>query len=254
METSLGTHFDAYPRRTRVMMYLVRHVLYGTLTLEGADHIAEARDHGAIIACSHRTDQDMVAAGCALMPHVSMSVATMSVNFQRPLERNFLRLLGDTDTVLPISYHRRDDGRAVPHRLDPRDYARMCRVLDEGRSIFVAAHNPSRDINLPVRAGKAAAYLALRSGAPIIPTSVEFSPSSRAIGRTTVRALGRALVVPPDVRVACGEPFTLDITPSRRITRGDDELRFGDLRNLRLGGEEILSRIHSLSQHTDNIF
>lgn len=237
-----------YPRRTRAILGMVRHALYGQITLEGAENLALARTGGAVIACSHRTDQDMVAAACALAPQVEMGVATMSVNFERPLERSFFWLAGGDQVLHPVSYRTGADSQAIPRRLTPRDYSPMCRSIAAGKSIMVAAHNPSRTGQLPLRAGRAAPYLALRSSAPVIPVSVEFRGQRGQLGGTTPLALGRALLGHPDIRIACGEPFILTPAPSRRILRGNHELTFSDLARIRQGGDEIMQRIRDISR------
>lgn len=157
-----------------------------------------------IVAISHKTGLDVPIVVKALGDKLDLAISDQSthhgpVNVKDPTTIS-VKLLGEGNFP-PISYVQ--DGAEKRPIFNPSDADEMIKVMQQGKSIVVAAHNPSdkvavQDINSDdVNPGYMAAMLSQLTGAEILPVLVDIDEQGQGM-------LGRK-----DARVFVGKPYTL---------------------------------------------
>ncbi len=156
-----------------------------------------------IFAVSHKTGWDTSVAIKALGDWFNLAIADQSTHHTLGREANMLMLLkaAGSENFIPISYEWVN--KAKKPIFNPSDVNPMVDAMESGKSIIMAAHNPSdeierQDIN-KVNPGYGAALLAHLTGAQIIPVSVEVSEPDQ---------LGRK-----NASVLVGDPYDLGYNP-----------------------------------------
>jgi hypothetical protein len=149
----------------------------------------------AIFVSTHRTESDMGLAIRTIGEHVPLIITDISTHdsFKGDVadKATYIarKILGGNGSFLPISFERNGDEKK-PIAFNPADFTAMASAMGEtGKNILIAAHNPKQEKATP---GFGAAYLAMLTGAPLVPIASEPSANNHA------------------AHVVIGEPFYLD--------------------------------------------
>lgn len=166
-----------------------------------------------IVAISHKTGLDVPIVIKALGDKLPLVISDQSVHHDPINIKNLamlikdptilsIKLLGQTNFP-PISYTH--DGDEKKPLFNPGDVDEMVKAIEQGKSVVVAAHNPSDAIKVQdihsVKPGYSAALLAHMTGAEILPVLVDIDDEGQGM-------LGRK-----DARVFVGKPYSIDADP-----------------------------------------
>lgn len=133
---------------------------------------------------------------------------------------------------LPVEAREREG--KVRGDFDPEDYVRMEQVLEDGRSLVIAGHNPTYDGKLSRKGGIAAAYLAQKTGALIVPVSVNLGAEA-TIGADILKTAIKKGIKDrkrPTMEISIGHP--IDFTKFAKI---DVQAMDNFLRKRKEGGD-----------------
>ena len=194
-----GYNHQAYDLRRRFLRFLLRTIGFTLLakldSVEGLENIPAQGP--AILMINHIAFVDSVAVLYAL-PRQVVPMAKIEV-YQYPLVGFIPRMWG----VIPV---RREE-------VDRRAIQSALAVLHAGEMILIA---PEAHRSPQLQAGKeGVAYLATRSGAPVIPVAIEGTPGFPAL-RFSKRWQG------PGIQIRFGRPFRLhsgEARPGRQTLR-----------------------------------
>lgn len=238
------------PWQLRAIAAIARRALYGQFTVQGLENLTMDRGEAVILACSHRNDHDMVAAGGILAPRMSLKVASMSSNFDRRLESTAFKIAGGDKIFTPIDYKIGENGMPVPGLFAPENYIPMQDSLSGGHSVMLAAHNPSRDGRLVNKPGIAVPYLAYISSASVVPVNVEFEGQDQFPDLFLRGSLLKSVIRRAAVSISIGERLELSFSDeeSETISNSNGSRLSGDaIKILRQKGEMVMSAIRKLS-------
>ncbi len=205
--------------------------------VEGADNLTDLGSSRAIFATSHLSDADpVIAASVLLSLGRNFDIASLQTNQQAfaPI----LKIVGK-DRFHDIA-NTFDAKKNLPHtNFDSQDYVEMAEVVRKGKDIVIAAHKPSRNWQLPERAGVGDVYLAHLTETPIIPVSVDIhSKEAAGMADAWVKTIRRALTRKrPEVTIRIGKPISFEKMQDQELadvgmilTGKRDELRNTDER------------------------
>jgi len=156
-----------------------------------------------IVAISHKTGLDVPIVIKALGDVLDLAVTDQSTH-HGPMRLSdpttiSVKIIGE-ENFIPISYVQ--DGREKRPSFNPADAYAMTSAMERGKSLIVAAHNPSdkvavQDLNT-VRPGYTAALLAHLTGAKILPVLVDIDEQGQGIMRRK------------NARVFVGAPYAIE--------------------------------------------
>lgn len=160
-----------------------------------------------VVAISHKTGLDVPIVVKALGDKLPLAISDQSIhhgpiNLKDPTTIS-VKLLGQ-DNFPPISYAQEESGKKPV--FDPKDVDAMVKAIEQGKSVVVAAHNPSDEIRVQdihtVKPGYSAALLAHMTGAEILPVLVNIDTEGQGM-------LGRK-----DAHVFVGKPYSIEADPA----------------------------------------
>lgn len=223
------------PHRFMLALTAFEKMVLGTVTVEGMERISSIpKDRKVIIATSHASDLDIQLATHALGGYFDLMITNQSLQHtfaKDPMSNIGMRVAGPKN-FMPIEY-RVANNKKNPH-FKPEDYENMADAMDTGKTMVIAAHNPSKRGQLE-RGGYAAAYLAQLTNAVIVPVGVDIHNKGDADIGIAEKPL-KVVLNRPDATVRIGEPFSLgSIEGIQRMAEIMDKRDRGE----RLNAEEV---------------
>jgi len=184
------------------------------LTVKGKENINKIPEGAKVVAVTtHLTDLDIPASIEAVARELDLAVMNLSTHHQfwgkqGEIPTNIGIRIAGKDNFIPIDYHKDDTGRKSPKAFNPENFDPAVKALKDGKSVMVAAHNPSTEPlqNLDgVKGGYGGVYLAMLTDAYILPITVKLDRVVGMYGETLKTIRER-----PNASVAIGKPFKFE--------------------------------------------
>ncbi|MDP3997720.1 MAG: hypothetical protein Q8P73_04445 [bacterium] len=185
------------PERLLKAIDALNKTVVGKVEVFGKENLKELKpDENVIIATSHIEDPDVTLAVSVLGRSLDIAITNQSVHHTflgEPGVNIGMRIAG-RENFLPISY-KKSEGKKVSV-FDPADFDAMKEPMTNGKSLVVAAQNPTFTGQLG-KGGVGAVYLAQITGKRILPFAVDMDKKEGLLKR-------------PDARTHIGKPFELE--------------------------------------------
>lgn len=163
-----------------------------------------------VIACTHLSDIDVQTIAGNIAPYRNIGIASQTSNQNNIITGSFLRIAG-TKNVFGISNVYDSKEHRSRYIFKHNDFKIMSDAIQKGKTIVIAAHNPTYDWKLPEKPGKGAVYLAQLSNAIILPIALEIL-SDKPVGMADdkINSVKRFLLrKKTNSRIVIGKPITL---------------------------------------------
>lgn len=262
-EASQAPHSREHtPRRLQMLLEAACFLTTGTLTVEGGENLTLVKDRQPlVIAATHLTDLDMLLAGkVAGEKRDTVMTYTERINdpLRYPAQYIGMRMAGKHN-FLPVDKGVHRNGLSLP------SLHRIVEAVNKGKTPVIAAHSPARPREFGRWAGVAAPYVALKTGALVLPVTVRMQSDDKRVGMGSypIETLTRR----SDVHVQIGEALQLEQSPmldmdaldvilDRRMDGGilgvtDGQLLNNNTNALRAQGEIIVSQLKAMMGHED---
>lgn len=188
-------HEQPHLKRLRALEKL-RLFLYKKPTVEGRQNLPSG---ACVVATTHLSGYDVPEVAAELMKNRNAGMAMQSTILNFPMLRPFIHLMGEED-FFPIS-NRNSSNLDFEGLEQMRDA-----ITKEGKTIVLAAHNPTKDWKLPDNPGLAAVILAHAAKVPLVPVDLDIQsktyPKLRRLVKNSV--LGKK----PDAKMIIGSPIS----------------------------------------------
>lgn len=196
------------PRRLRIIANAVAKLTTSGVEVKGREHLAEIKSgKPVIIVTSHISELDIPLVAYALAKDFNIAITVQSIHHTLKGDiRTYLALLvAGRKNFLPITWNKQDGVRVGV--FNPKDFLNMLSSVKQGKTLLIAAHNPTKDRKLPQKGGKGAAYLSqLIKGAIILPVAVELdSDFTTKLNGQLINTVSKK----PKAIVKIGKPFEL---------------------------------------------
>lgn len=215
----MENNFNSAPKKevsTRLWMAneVMMKMAVGKIKVSGLDNLKSIPpDTKTIILTTHLTDLDVPIAIHATADKMNITTMNMSVHHspfgkQGEFSTYAGMQIAGKDNFLPIDYKKGDDGKKISKPFNPDNFEPAVKAMSEGRTILMAAHNPSEKPiqNLDeVKGGYGGVYLAALTGAYIFPVTVTLDRASGMHGDTI-----KTMKEKPNSEVIIGEPFKIE--------------------------------------------
>lgn len=195
-------------------------------TLVGLEHLAELQGKPVIFAVTHLSDIDVQTAAAELSAYMPLDVATLATNMEDPIQRRAMKIAG-LSHFHPIQ-NTFDARTQTPHAtFRAEDFAQMQQAIEAGRSIVIAAHNPTRKGEFPKHAGIGAVYLAQLTGVPVIPVSLDIQSKTPVGLADDLFGVTRRLISGrrPQATLTIGEPIQLGPLNPERLDHTTEDIQ-----------------------------
>jgi hypothetical protein len=201
------------------------------IKVTGKENIKEIPEGAkVVIMTTHLNDLSVPAAIHAVAQDLDVVVLNESTHHkfggdQGEIPMNIGMRVAGKDNFLPIDFHKDESGKKSPGAFNPENFTPAVEALDKGRSVMIAAHNPSEGPmkNLDgVKGGYGGVYLASLTDAYILPITTTLSRNVMD---------GYNLKGRPDASVIVGKPFKLE--------RIEGIEHFAEITKKRENGEKI---------------
>ncbi len=182
-------------------------------TVVGRENIKGIPPDGKVVVMTtHLTNSDIPVVLDAIADDLDLAVSDQSTHhrfFGSQSEPGMAAAiaLAEPGSFLAFDYHKNASGEKSPLMFNPENFERMLAVLEKGKSLVVSAHNPSEEQreNLDsVAGGNGGVYLALLSGAYILPITVSLTKAE------TGKKEPGTIQENPNALVSIGKPFRLE--------------------------------------------
>lgn len=170
-----------------------------------------------IIATTHLCDSDVPIAGLALSDSFDIAIVHHSTHdnlLEDPVSWVGAAIAGRKNFLSVNS--RKQDGKVVTNFV-PEDFEPMEDALDKGKTIVIAAHNPTYGWKLPQKGGLGAAYLAQLSDALILPVSINVESASKTGTLADMKKVVSTSKKKFSAQVSVGHPIDLKKIEVERI-------------------------------------
>jgi hypothetical protein len=184
-----------------------------SINVKGKENI-DSISKGAkvIVITTHLTDLDIPVAIEAVGHELDLAVMNLSTHHkfwgkQGEISTNIGIRIAGKENFIPIDYHKNESGQKSPEAFNPENFTSAVETLEKGKSVMIAAHNPSKeplqDLN-GVKGGYGGVYLALLTDSYILPTTVILDKATGMYGETL-----KTIKEKPNASVVIGKPFKL---------------------------------------------
>ncbi|MDB5179818.1 MAG: hypothetical protein JWN12_450 [Candidatus Saccharibacteria bacterium] len=223
-----------------------------SVSIEGQSNLIEIpQNTPVIVAVSHETGFDIPLSIKALGEHLDLAVTDQSTHHSLRSEPNmFLSLkMSGGENYIPISYGW-EDGKKVPGMFDPSDALPMIEAFNHGKSIIVASHNPltadsEGGIKKP-KPGYSAAYLALLTGAPILPVAISMLPTEKMGRFDAIVNIGHSFTLAEQVGIENIQLLSAKRKNGEKLTTDEASELGQQLKGLRGAGQVIFNEVINL--------
>lgn len=167
-------------------------------------------DQPLVVASTHLSDIDVQTIAANIAPYRNVGMASQVSNQRNFISGNFLRFAG-IENVFGITNEYDSKKHYSLYRFNHEDFRIMSNAIKKGKTIAIAAHNPTYDWRLPEKPGKGAAYLAQLSNAIILPVALDIqSDIPICMADDKKNAIKRFILrKKPDTRMIIGKPIKL---------------------------------------------
>lgn len=175
------------------------------IKVEGLDYISEIPpDRKVVIAVSHASDLDLPLVAGLLSKYFDIVITNQSVQykFSQDPGSNVAMKISGIENYLPIDYQIL--GSRKPRKFNPENFKTMAEAMENGRSVVIAAHNPSHQGTLE-RGAYGAVYLSEITGAIILPVGVSLESEEKEVGMSDNKI--KTLLQRPVANIKIGKPF-----------------------------------------------
>lgn len=239
------------PRRLMFALKSLTEAQVGKIEIKGKENIEKIpKGKKVIIATTHISDVDLPLVAYVLGNDFNIALTDQSVHhsFKEEPSTNIGVRLAGKDNFIPFDYQK--DGRGKKNsRFNPKNFEPMKAALNDGKSLVIAAHNPSYEGRLE-KGGYGAIYLAgLDPDSVILPVAVNLK-SKKSI--SAINPL-QALVERPDAEVTIGEPLIAGDLPNLNIIESVMEKRKNKEVISRKELAEFGKARQSLSEESDKV-
>ena len=185
----------------------------------GKEFLKEIPPNGkVVIATTHLSDADVPIATYALSDYFDITIVHHSTH-DNPFEDAW----SWTGAVVAgrknfLSIKSRKEERKVIADFAPEDFEPMKSALEIGKTVVIAAHNPTYDWKLSRKGGLGAVYLAQISDALILPVSVNIESESKSGAVVDMRQAISKNKKKLKAQVSIGQPINFDKIDVQRMT------------------------------------
>jgi 1-acyl-sn-glycerol-3-phosphate acyltransferase len=168
-----------------------------------------------IFATTHTSDNDVLLAVEALGEDFDLAVTDMSIhrNLRQSAKAMDPTILGikiaGKENFLSLKYSQRKAGRRG--WIDPEDTEKIKATLEAGKSVIIAAHNPTFDGKLSANPGFATIRAAqITENAVVVPVAVQIGEPADVLGIGNPKNILETRRKRPSLKVSIGEPLRFD--------------------------------------------
>lgn len=215
------------------LMGLIREATIQRPKVEGLHNLQEIpEDQPVIFAVSHLSDADVPAAAEALLHYRSLDIVILQTGVADLKQKPFIYLAGRYNFhTVKNTFNLRTQ---TPHtRFNQADFKEMKEAMQRGRDMMIAAHNPTRNWQLPDNPGIGAVYLAQITGAPIVPVVLDIhSETPVGMAHDITGALSRLIRrMRPEATLRIGQAMMLEKLEAEqlsnlvRLLQADDRIQ-----------------------------
>lgn len=183
----------------------LRLFLYKKPTVEGRQNLPSG---ACVVATTHLSGYDVPEVTAEMMKSRNAGMALQSTILNFPLSRPFIHMLGK-ENFFPLS--NRNSSILNAEEIGQLKNA----IVKDGKTLVVAAHNPTKDWKLPDNLGLAAVILAHEAKAPLVPVALDIQyktyPKPRRLVRNSI--LGKK----PDAKIIIGNPMSFPEIPHDKL-------------------------------------
>jgi len=200
------------PRRLMFSLEALAKAQIGKIDVVGKENISKIpKGKKIIIATTHISDVDLPLVAYVLGNDFNIALTNQSVHHsfkEEPSTNIGLRLAGK-DNFIPFDYQKDNSGKKNP-KFNPENFVPMKAALDDGKTMVIAAHNPSYEGKLE-KGGYGAVYLAsLDPDSVILPVAVNLKSKKSISAKNPLQAM----IERPDAEVTIGEPLIVGEIPN----------------------------------------
>lgn len=240
------------PRRLLRALDVQMRLNVGSIELRGKEHLKEIKPgESVILASSHITDLDMPIMIHELANDLNIAVVDLSTN--KSLRANPLGFIGNQiagrDNFISVDYHHTSAGRVAsfnPHNFDP-----MLRAMESGKTIAIAAQNPTFTGQLGEGA-IGAVYLAQLSDAAILP-SATLLKTEENLGIDGTMSQLKTMAQRPDAKLTIGAPIRFPKIANIEIVRQLHDKRHTGERATKEDIERFRTVVDELRKQSDEL-
>ncbi len=196
------------PKRLMLAIETLVKTTSRNVEVQGREHLAEIpKDRKVIVVTSHISDIDIPLSVKALGYDLDIVIVNESPHHSFRQEWNtYLGLVAaGKKNFIPLDFRKNEKGEKEPLSFNPDNFKPMEEVMDQGKAVLMAAHNPSHNWRLE-EGGYGPAYLAELTDAVILPVGVNVK-SEKPMGMYENQMA--TMKSKPDASVTIGEPFEL---------------------------------------------
>ncbi len=196
------------------------------IDIKGKEHFSEIPANAKIVVVStHLTDVDMQLAIEAVGHDMDLAITNQSLlhEFRTSPDMYAAMKISGKGNFIPVDYERvkvkekDNEGKektvkkSVPGPFNPDNFVPAMEALEKGKSVLVAAHNSSSEVQDidSLHGGYGAVYLALSTGAYILPVASRLDRADAGMSKDQVKNLMNR----PNAEVVIGKPFQLEKIP-----------------------------------------
>ncbi len=195
-------------------------VLVGKINVVGQERLESLpADVPVVVAVTHISDIDIPLVVLALGSYFDFVVTDISIhrNFRdsiRSVDPTIVGILiAGIDNFLPITYVLENGKRKG--QINPDDRIQIGQALKAGKTVVIAAHNPTFDGKLPDAPG----YLAVRiaqsvENTVVIPVTIQIGKGSDRLG--LVKTIVQTILKRPAAKISIGEPLIFNNPAAKR--------------------------------------
>lgn len=161
-----------------------------------------------VVATTHLSDIDVQEVAMVVAKQRKIGIVSQETNLTFPLYRPFVAAIGK-ENFFPVA-NAPYQGSRTAYSLRIDDLKKMKEgITREGRTMIVAAHNPTHNWQLAEKPGMAAVVLAHMANAPLVPAALDIESPTPVAQTTNNLARVKNLLHRPNAKIIFGEPMQL---------------------------------------------
>lgn len=201
------------PFRFTKLMHICSKFFINSPKIQGLNNLVQIPpDQPLIVASTHLSDIDVHTIAANIAPYRNVCIASRTSNQRDFIMGSYLRLAG-IENVFGITNEYDSKKHYSRYRFNHEDFRIMSNAIQKGKTIVIAAHNPTYDWRLPEKPGKGAVYLAQLSNALILPVALDIqSDKPTGMSNDTINTIKRFILrKKPDANMIIGKPIMLSV-------------------------------------------
>lgn len=173
-------------------------ISYKKPTVEGRENMPTGP---CVVAATHLSGFDVPEVAAEMMKNRKTGMSMQSSIYDHPLPKLLMQLMGK-DNFFPLSNRNSSS-------LNDEDLKQMeTAIVKDGRTIVVAAHNPTKEWKLPDNPGLSAVILAHAAKVPLVPVALDIQ-SRIPVREGIISIVKNALKHRPGSKIIIGNPMSL---------------------------------------------